>query len=69
MSGCVLMLGLLALKQGGIFIVPQQVWHGASVFRSYQEDLPNAVALIDIDTLVLQIFSITRISTSRGISA
>jgi hypothetical protein len=31
---------LRAFKQGGIFIVPHLLWHGAQFFRSYPKDRP-----------------------------
>jgi hypothetical protein len=31
---------LRAFEQGGIFIVPHLLWHGASVLRSHQKDRP-----------------------------
>jgi hypothetical protein len=39
---------LRALEQGGIFIVPQLLWHGASVFPVSSEGPPDSIASSDI---------------------
>jgi hypothetical protein len=38
---------LRALEQGGIFIVPHLLWHGASVFPVSSKGLPHSVASYD----------------------
>jgi hypothetical protein len=38
---------LRAFEQGGIFIVPHLLWHGASVFPASSEGLPHLVASYD----------------------
>jgi hypothetical protein len=38
---------LRAFEQGGIFIVPHVLWHGASVFPVSSEGLPHSVASYD----------------------
>ena len=38
---------LRAFKQGGIFIVPHLLWHGASVFPVSSEGPPHSVAFYD----------------------
>ena len=38
---------LMAFEQGGIFIVPHLLWHGASVFPVSSEGPPHLVAFYD----------------------
>jgi hypothetical protein len=38
---------LRAFKQGGIFILPHLLWHGASVFSVSSEGPPHSVASYD----------------------
>jgi hypothetical protein len=38
---------LRAFEQGGIFIVPHLLWHGASIFPISSEELPHLVAFYD----------------------
>jgi hypothetical protein len=42
-----LCLALRAFEQGGIFIVPRLLWHGASVFPVSSEGPPHSVASFD----------------------
>jgi hypothetical protein len=41
------MLGVQGFEQGGIFIVPHLLWHGASVFPVSSEGPPHSVASYD----------------------
>jgi hypothetical protein len=41
------MLGAQAFEQGGIFIVPHLLWHGASVVPVSSEGPPHSVASYD----------------------
>jgi hypothetical protein len=47
---------LRAFEQGGIFIVPHLLWHGASVFPVSSEGLPHLVASYDTQGGVEDLF-------------
>jgi hypothetical protein len=47
---------LRAFEQGGIFIVPHLLWHGASVFPVSSEEPPNLVAFYDTQGGVEDLF-------------
>jgi hypothetical protein len=49
-------LGLWAFEQGGNFIVPNLLWHGASVFLVSSKGLPNSVASYDTQGDVEDLF-------------
>jgi hypothetical protein len=48
---------LRAFEQGGIFIVPHLLWHGASVFPVSSEGLPHSVASYDTRGDVVDVFT------------
>jgi hypothetical protein len=47
---------LRAFEQGGIFIVPRLLWHGASVFPVSSEGPPHSVASYDTQGDVEDLF-------------
>ena len=47
---------LRAFEQGGIFIVPHLLWHGASVFPVSSEGPPHLVAFYDTQGVAEDLF-------------